>query len=62
MSAALIDLQNFVKNQAAVDASLPRSEIKYQEELVKDVLSQEAPNGKALKDLVALYRAEKLAA
>jgi hypothetical protein len=62
MSETLTDLQNFVTTQAAENAALPSDEWKYQDELVEDVLSQDAPNAKALKDLVDLYRTERQAA
>ena len=55
------ELQDFVTHQAAEDAALPVGERDYQEELVADVLSQEAPNGKALKELLDLYKTEKQA-
>lgn len=56
------ELQDFVTHQAAEDAALPSSERNYQEKLVTDVLGQEAPSGKAFKDLLDLYRAERKAA
>lgn len=53
------ELHDFVTHQAADDAALPSSERSYQEKLVADVLGQEAPSGKALKELLDLYRTEK---
>ncbi|MBI5906742.1 hypothetical protein HY857_01670 [Candidatus Saccharibacteria bacterium] len=58
----LIELKDFVTTQAAEDAALPLGERKYQEKLVADVLGQEAPNAKTLKELLNLYRTEKQAA
>ena len=55
------DLQDFVTHQAVEDAVLPPSERKYQEELVKDVLGQEAPNDRVFKRLIKLYRSQKQA-
>ena len=62
MKTSTADLQDFVTHQAVEDAALPSGERIYQAKLVADVLRQEAPNGKALNDLLALYRAEKQAA
>lgn len=61
-TGTLTDLQDFVTHQAAEDAVLSPNERKYQEELVKDVLGQEAPNGLALKKLLELYRIKRQAA
>lgn len=61
MKTNINDLQDFVRTQAAEDAVLSTSERKYQKELVSDVLSQEAPNPKALKQLLDLYQAERQA-
>jgi hypothetical protein len=58
----LHELKDFVTHQAAEDAVLPSSERSYQEELVTDVLGQEAPNDQALKELLDLYHTEKQAA
>ena len=60
--SSLSDLQDFVITQAAEDAVLPAAEQKYQKELVTDVLGQEAPNSKALKQLLDLYQTERQAA
>jgi len=57
----LNELQDFVTHQAAEDAALPSSERSYQEALVADVLGQEAPDNKTLKELLDLYRSEKQA-
>ena len=50
------ELKEFVKYQAAEDAVLPIKERRYQAQLVTDVLTQEAPNAKALQELLKLYR------
>ncbi len=62
MKTKTTELQDFVIHQAAEDAVLPPAERSYQAELVADVLSQEAPSERALKQLLALYRAERSAA
>jgi hypothetical protein len=59
MKTTITELQDFVVNQAAEDAVLPAGEKRYQAELVADVLGQEAPNSKALKELLALYRTQR---
>ena len=56
------ELHDFVTHQAVEDARLTPSERKYQEELVKNVLGQEAPNDQAFRKLLKIYRTEKLAA
>lgn len=56
------ELREFVTDQAVEDASLSSSERKYQTELVKDVLGQEAPNQKAFNMLLELYRTERQSA
>lgn len=61
-TGTLSELQDFVTHQAAEDAVLPPSERSYQEKLVADVLGQEAPNDRAFKRLIKLYRSEKQAA
>lgn len=53
------ELREFVIDQAAEDAVLPPSERNHQEELVTDVLGQEAPNDQAFEKLLELYRTEK---
>lgn len=58
-TGTLSDLQDFVTHQAAEDAALPASERSYQEKLVADVLGQEAPNRKELRNLLNLYRTTK---
>ncbi|OGL24748.1 hypothetical protein A3A68_01860 [Candidatus Saccharibacteria bacterium RIFCSPLOWO2_01_FULL_48_13] len=58
----IAELQEFVSYQAAEDAVLSPGERKYQEELVKDVLGQEAPNKQILQKLLKLYRTERQAA
>jgi hypothetical protein len=50
------ELKEFVKYQAAEDAVLSVKERKYQAQLVTDVLTQEAPNARVLKELLTLYR------
>ena len=50
------ELKEFVKFQAAEDAVLSVKERRYQAQLVNDVLTQEAPNAQALKELMSLYR------
>lgn len=62
MKSSTTELKDFVTHQAAEDAALPVSERSYQEELVADVLGQEAPNSRALKELINLYRTERQAA
>jgi hypothetical protein len=59
MKTTITELQDFVVNQAAEDAVLSSSEKRYQAQLVADVLGQEAPNSKALKKLLALYRSQR---
>lgn len=59
MKTSTSELKDFVTHQAAEDAALPPSERSYQEELVTDVLGQEAPSSKALKELLDLYHTEK---
>ncbi|HLG91326.1 MAG TPA: hypothetical protein VI336_04180 [Candidatus Saccharimonadales bacterium] len=59
MKTSTSELKDFVTHQAAEDAVLPPTERSYQEELVADVLEQEAPNSKALKELLDLYHTEK---
>ena len=59
MKTTISELQDFVVTQAAEDAVLSTSERRYQAELVADVLSQEAPNSQALKELLALYRTQR---
>ena len=59
---SLSELKDFVIHQAAEDAALPSRERNYQAELVADVLGQEAPNSKALKKLLELYRTKRQAA
>ena len=61
MKTSTTELKDFVTHQAAEDAALPASERAYQEELVADVLGQEAPNSRALKELLELYHTEKQA-
>ena len=61
MTSSKTDLVKFVTDQAAEDAALPAGEKSYQEELVADVLTQEAPNNKAFKELIDLYHTEKQA-
>jgi len=56
------ELQDFVTHQAAEDAVLPPGERVYQEKLVADVLGQEAPDDRAFKKLLNIYRTEKQAA
>ncbi|HSW78482.1 MAG TPA: hypothetical protein VLF88_00475 [Candidatus Babeliales bacterium] len=56
------ELHDFVVNQAAQDRTLPARELSHQEEIVKDVLGQEAPSKQAFKSLIDLYHAEKRAA
>jgi hypothetical protein len=56
------ELHDFVTNQAADDAVLSPSERSYQEKLVADVLSQEAPSKQAHKQLLELYRTQRQAA
>lgn len=58
----LSELKDFVTHQAAEDSTLSAGERKYQEKLVADVLGQETPNNKILKELLSLYRTEKQAA
>lgn len=58
MTSTKTDLIDFVKDQAAEDAALPANERRYQEELVADVLDQEAPNDKVRSELLDLYHAE----
>ena len=53
------ELHDFVTTQAAEDAALPPSEKSYQAKLVADVLGQEAPNSRALKELLELYKTER---
>ena len=62
MKTSTAELKDFVTHQAAEDAALSPGERSYQERLVADVLSQEAPNNKALKELLDLYKTEKQAA
>lgn len=62
MKTTAAELKDFVIHQAAEDAGLSPSERTYQEDLVADVLGQEAPSSKAVKELLDLYRTEKLAA
>ena len=62
MKSSTAELKDFVIDQAAEDAALPVGERTYQEELVADVLSQEAPNDKVRSELLDLYHAEKQAA
>lgn len=57
----ITDLQDFVSVQAAEDAALPSNERRYQEQLVADVLGQEAPNNRALNELLALYKTKRRA-
>jgi len=59
MKTTISELQDFVVTQAAEDSVLSSSEKRYQAELVADVLGQEAPSNKALKELLALYRAQR---
>lgn len=59
---SISELQDFVVHQAAEDAALPASERSHQEELVADVLGQEAPNNKVRNELLDLYHTEKQAA
>ena len=59
MKTSTSELKDFVTHQAAEDAVLSPSERNYQEQLVADVLGQEAPNSKALKELLDLYHTEK---
>lgn len=61
MTSSKTELKDFVTQQAAEDAHLSAGERSYQEELVTDVLNQEAPNSKTLTELLDLYRAEKRA-
>lgn len=56
------ELRGFVTDQAVEDAVLSPSERSYQEQLVADVLGQEAPNSQALKELLELYRTKRQAA
>jgi len=62
MTSSKTELKDFVKTQAEEDSALPASEKSYQEELVADVLSQEAPSDKARSELLDLYHAETQAA
>lgn len=62
MKTSTAELKDFVIHQAAEDAGLSPSERTYQEDLVADVLGQEAANSKTEKALLDLYRTEKLAA
>jgi hypothetical protein len=62
MTSTKTDLIDFVTHQAAEDAVLPPGERSHQEALVSDVLGDEAPNNKAFKELLALYRTERQAA
>ena len=50
ITQSLNELRDFVITQAAEDAALPSSELRYQEKLVADVLGQEAPNGHVSKN------------
>lgn len=58
----LTELKDFVTHQAAEDAVLSVGERKHQEKLVADVLGQETPNSKILKELLNLYCTERQAA
>lgn len=62
MKTTINELHDFVTTQAAEDAILPVSERSHQEKLVADVLDREAPNNRAFKELLALYRTERKAA
>jgi hypothetical protein len=61
-TGTLSELKDFIMHQAAEDAVLSPSERSYQEELVADVLGQEAPSNQALKQLLDLYRTQRQAA
>lgn len=61
MKTTTSELKDFVIHQAAEDAVLPASERSHQEELVSDVLDQEAQNDKVRSELLDLYHAETLA-
>lgn len=62
MKTSTTELKKFVIDQAAEDAALPSGERRHQEQLVTDVLKQEAPSTRALNELIALYHTEKQAA
>ena len=56
------ELREFVSYQAVEDAVLPSGERAYQAQLVRDVLTQEAPNSRTFKVLIELYHAKQSAA
>lgn len=62
MTSTKTDLIDFVTHQAHEDAALSANERRYQEEVVTDVLNEEAPNSKVVRELLKLYRTEKQAA
>jgi hypothetical protein len=62
MKTSTAELKDFVTHQAAEDVALSPSERSHQEELVADVLSQEAQSDKIRSELLDLYHTETQAA